>query len=216
MLNKLAFLKQLFKTDDMTWHSLVIVTIHALILILIFNSGIYNTEGNPDINRYFNYSVSIAHGQLPYRDFTVEYPPLALAFFTLPHLFAPTLQMYQYVFAVQILFFDLLGLFLISAPEVTSVTNNGGIFLPVRSFNPECLVTSDGRSVISCLVENCDYGIIEDADLRLQDLVEHVKTFSLHSITIKDMTKALGLTGNYAYVIWLKSEPKEEPNLGGE
>jgi len=108
------------------------------------------------------------------------------------------------------------GLFLILAPEVTLVTDNSGIFLPVRSFNPECLVTSDGRSVISCLVENCDYIIIEDADLRPQDVVEHVKTFSLHSITIKDMTKALGLTGNYAYVIWLKSKPKEEPNLSGE
>jgi uncharacterized membrane protein len=119
MLNKLAFLKQLVKTDDMTWHSLVIVTlsilIHTLILILVFQSGIYGTEGNPDINRYFNYSVSIAHGQLPYRDFMVEYPPLALAFFTLPYLVAPTLHMYQYVFSAQILFFDLLGLFLISA-----------------------------------------------------------------------------------------------------
>ena len=61
-----------------------------------------------------------------------------------------------------------------------------------------------------------DYVVIEDADLRPQDLVEHMKTFSLHSITIKDMTKVLGLTGNYAYVIWPKSKPKEEPNLGGE
>ncbi len=108
------------------------------------------------------------------------------------------------------------GLFLISAPEVTFVTDNNGIFLPVRSFNPECLVTSGGRSVISCLVENCNYVIIEDADLRPQDLIDHMKTFSLHSITIQDMTKALGLTGNYAYIIWLKSKPKEEPNFGGE
>ena len=110
MLSKLDSLKQLGKTDFMTWYSLAIITAHALILIVVFNTGIYGTEGNPDINRYFNYSVSIAHGQLPYRDFTVEYPPLALVFFTLPQLVAPTLQMYQYVFAVQILFFDLLGL----------------------------------------------------------------------------------------------------------
>ena len=66
------------------------------------------------------------------------------------------------------------------------------------------------------LVDNCDYVIIEDADLKPQDLVEHVKTFSVHSITIQDMTKALGLIGNHAYIIWLKSKPKEEPNFGGE
>ena len=52
------------------------------------------------------------------------------------------------------------GLFLISTPDSTFITDNSRVFLPVRSFNPECLVTSDGRSVISCLVENCDYVII--------------------------------------------------------
>ena len=85
----------------------------------------------------------------------------------------------------------------------------------MRSFNPECLVTSDGRSVISCLVENCDYVIIEDADLRPQDLIEHMETCSLHSINIQDMTKALGLTGNYTYVLWSNSKPKKEPDFGG-
>ena len=119
LLNKLAFLKQLVKTDDTTWHSLITVIlgilVHTLILILVFNSGIYGTEENPDTIRYFNYSLGIMQGQLPYLDFAVEYPPLALVFFTLPHLVAPNLDMYQYAFAAQILFFDLLGLFLISA-----------------------------------------------------------------------------------------------------
>jgi len=107
------------------------------------------------------------------------------------------------------------GLFLISAPDSTFVTDNGRVFLPVRSFNTECLVTSDGRSVISCLVENYDYVIIEDADLRPKDLVDHMRTFSLHLTTVQDMTKALRLTGNYAYTIWLNSKPKEEPNFAG-
>ncbi len=64
--------------------------------------------------------------------------------------------------------------------------------------------------------ENCDYLVIEDADLRPQDLVDHMKTFSLHSITIQNLTKALGLTANQAYVIWLKNKPREEPSFGGE
>jgi len=108
------------------------------------------------------------------------------------------------------------GMYIISRPEGSTNTPEEGLFLPVRSFNPECLVTSGGGSVISCLAENCDYVIIEDADLRPQDLVEHMKAYSLHSITIQDMTKALGLTGNRAYVVWTRNNPKKEPDFGGE
>ena len=107
------------------------------------------------------------------------------------------------------------GMYIISRLKGSVDTSEEGLFLPVRSFNPECLVTSGGRSVLSSLAENCDYVVIEDADLRPQDLIEHMETFSLHSITIQDVTKALGLTGNYAYIIWLKSKPEKEPNFGG-
>jgi hypothetical protein len=108
------------------------------------------------------------------------------------------------------------GLFLISTPEGAFTTDNGEISLPVRSFSPECLVTSGGRSVISYLAENCDYVVIEDADIRPQDLTEHMETFSLHSASVQNMTKALGLTGNYAYVVWTRNKPREEPHFGGE
>jgi hypothetical protein len=107
------------------------------------------------------------------------------------------------------------GMYIISRQESTADTPKEGIFLPIRSFNPECLVTSGGGSVLSCLVDNCDYVVIEDADLRPQDLVEHMRTYSLHSITIRDMTKALGLTGNRAYVVWSKNKLKQKPGFGG-
>jgi hypothetical protein len=89
-----------------------------------------------------------------------------------------------------------------------------GLFLPVRSFNPECLVTLNGKSVVSCLAENCDYIIIEDADLRPQDLIGHATRYSLGSLTICDMTKALKLKGNYLYVIWTRKAIN--PQLSGE
>jgi hypothetical protein len=108
------------------------------------------------------------------------------------------------------------GMYIISRQESTADTPEGGLFLPVRSFNPECLVTSGGGSVLSCLVENCDYVVIEDADLRPQDLVEHMKAHSLHSITVQDITKALGLKRNRAYVVWLKDKPGEVPKFSGE
>lgn len=81
-------------------------------------------------------------------------------------------------------------------------SSEAGFFLPVRSFAPECLVTNFGKSVIACLAENCDYIIIEDADLRPQELIDHATKFSLGSLTIRDMTKTLKLKGNCLYVVW--------------
>ena len=107
------------------------------------------------------------------------------------------------------------GLYLVLAPNDSVDTREEGFFLPIRRLNPECLVTSDGKSVISRLVENCDYVIVEDADLRPQDLIDHVAMFSLHSITIQDVTKAMGLTVNHAYVLWSKTETAR-PEFAGE
>ncbi len=82
------------------------------------------------------------------------------------------------------------------------------VCLPLRAFNAECLVASDGASVVGRLLEHCDYLIVEDADLRPEELVEHLRTFSLQELTACDMTKALGLMGNHAYVLWGKNGKK--------
>lgn len=108
------------------------------------------------------------------------------------------------------------GMYIISRQQNASEIPEEGLFLPVRSSNPECLITSGGGSVLSRLAENCDYVVIEDADLRPQDLTEHMKAHSLHSITIQDMTRTLGLTGNRAYVVWSKKTLRQKPNFGGE
>ena len=69
-------------------------------------------------------------------------------------------------------------------------------------------------SVIGRLLEQCDYLIVEDADLRPVDLVNHLRAFSLGGIVVNDMTRAMGLTGNYGYVLWPKG--RREPQLEGE
>ncbi len=88
------------------------------------------------------------------------------------------------------------------------------VHLPLRAFDPECLLASDGASVLSRLLEHCDYLIVEDADLRPGDLVDHLNRFSLHGLAAHDLTKAQGLTGNHAYILWPRSG--YEPRLGGE
>lgn len=40
----------------------------------------------PDVQFYYNYSLELMRGQLPYRHFSLEYPPLALLPFVLPRL----------------------------------------------------------------------------------------------------------------------------------
>ena len=89
-----------------------------------------------------------------------------------------------------------------------------GIVLPVRSLDPESLVASDGASVIGRLLQQCDYLIIEDADLRPRDFIAHLRAFSLQGIVVRDMTRAMGLTANYAYLLWPRGG--REPQLEGE
>ena len=95
-------------------------------------------------------------------------------------------------------------------PEITE----SEVFLPVRSFNTDCLVTKDVKSIIGCLSELCNYTIIEDADLSPQNIIDHASKFSLNLLTIYDMTKVLKLKGNYIYVIWRKGII--DPFLKGE
>ena len=98
------------------WQLIIFCLIHILIFIVIFNSNLYVSEGHSGTALYFNYSTRmVALGQLPYQDFAVEYPPLALGFIILPRLIASNPATYANAFAIGMLLFDLLGLFLISA-----------------------------------------------------------------------------------------------------
>ena len=106
------------------------------------------------------------------------------------------------------------GLYLLSGKDAGNSSDVPGFFLPIRSFNSTCLETTNGQSIISSLANICDYVIIEDADLRQQDLITHATKFSLNFLTICDMTKAMKLKGNYVYVVWLKCAIK--PILLGE
>lgn len=86
--------------------------------------------------------------------------------------------------------------------------------LPVRRFDPSALVTSDGASAIARMMKRCNFLIIEDADLRPAELLEHILRFGLNDIHAEDMTTAMRLAGNYAYVI-SNARAGSSPHLGG-
>jgi uncharacterized membrane protein len=84
---------------------------HAVILLPLFDT-IYRMPHSSTV-LYLDYASRVMGGGFPYRDFFMEYPPLALVFFILPRLFSSTLSLYSGAFEIEVLLFDLLGLYLI-------------------------------------------------------------------------------------------------------
>lgn len=93
------------------------------------------------------------------------------------------------------------GLYLLQRGVNSDLSIDHGFFLPVRSFNPECLITYDNKSIIARLAEYCDHIVIEDADLDPETLVTHMLTYKLNNFAIWNMTKSMKLKGNYLYTI---------------
>ncbi|MDZ7960128.1 MAG: glycosyltransferase 87 family protein [Aulosira sp. DedQUE10] len=74
-------LKQKYKN----WiSSIMIIQFVGLIFLGMLNYK--NSLGSHDINIYYQYSLNLLEGKIPYRDFNVEYPPLALLSFVLPRI----------------------------------------------------------------------------------------------------------------------------------
>ena len=88
---------------------------HVFIFLAVFKSGIYRGFTESDVSIPYLYASKMGLGQAPYRDFAVEYPPLALFFMLIPRLFSPFASTYILGFTLEILLFDLLAMLLIAA-----------------------------------------------------------------------------------------------------
>ncbi len=71
--------------------------------------------GSEDTDIYARYAALIRAGKVPYRDFRVEYPPLALPLFVLPYLLAPGGDGYRVAVAVEMLIFNAATVWLVAA-----------------------------------------------------------------------------------------------------
>jgi hypothetical protein len=91
----------------------------------------------------------------------------------------------------------------------------GSIFLPIRSFNQQCLVTVKGQSVIARMLDECSLGIIQDPDLRPCDLSRHCDYHQLNHLAVLDVGKGLRLQNYYSYLI-LRRDDAVLPSLTGE
>lgn len=86
-------------------------------------------------------------------------------------------------------------------------------WVPIRVFDPSSLTATDGASILDRLCRQCTYLIVEDQDMRPDDLGAHIERYSLEQLRAIDLTSSMGLKDNYAYLIWNKDQ--RTPDLEG-
>jgi uncharacterized membrane protein len=89
---------------------IIFAILHAVLLLAIFAVFDYNVMGH-ELEQLI--AQRILDGNIPYRDFLVEYPPLALLSFLLPALPSPDIAVYGFLFAVEMYLLDLVVLFIL-------------------------------------------------------------------------------------------------------
>lgn len=91
---------------------IVFILVHAVIFLGIF-ANLDQLVGDNALERYV--ALQMLDGQVPYRDFLSEYPPLALLSFLIPALLFPSPTAYGFAFAAQMLLLDLVVLFILAS-----------------------------------------------------------------------------------------------------
>lgn len=93
-------------------HLLFLASIFIVIGIIVVYVDMLLGDG--EITKlYYVYADQIVNGKMPYEDFTVEYPPVALVFFVIPRLFTANEIIYSYLFLFEIIIFVLIGLWVV-------------------------------------------------------------------------------------------------------
>lgn len=95
----------------MIW-TLRAVALHALILFTTLTPWAFQFVSS-DIAVYFRDASLIMNGAIPYRDYLVEYPPMALPLFVIPRLFTNMFGVYVALFGTEMLLFDAAATYLV-------------------------------------------------------------------------------------------------------
>lgn len=94
----------------------IFAMLHIIIFMVIFqgafpDNGEYPNYAEGDSRSlYFHYADRVFEGELPYQDIDIEYAPLSLPIFLIPRLFTQSDIGYHVAFAVEMLLFNLIGM----------------------------------------------------------------------------------------------------------
>ncbi len=98
-------------TNNYRWQFGFFIVIHLFIFVALFHT-LYSIQYSAT-GLYFDYASNILKGLVPYRDFTLEYPPFALFFFILPRLAGHTWPIFSVYYQAEVVIFDLIGLWIL-------------------------------------------------------------------------------------------------------
>src|SRR5579864_1431523 len=103
--------------DAARWTALTLGIHAAILLAPLLGVGLYGqfgAAGLHDVRIYFNYASRAITGAVPYRDYPVEYPPLAVVLFVIPRLATSRFGPYAALFAAEMLLFDAAAVYLVA------------------------------------------------------------------------------------------------------
>src|SRR4051812_32416321 len=92
---------------------LVVIAIQALLALA--TALLKLRSGSEDTDLYFRYATMALEGKVPYRDYRVEYPPLALPLFLAPRLVTRDVSGFRFAFAVEMLVFNAVTVWAVAA-----------------------------------------------------------------------------------------------------
>ncbi len=87
--------------------------LHLFVFLWLFASKLYGEQILGGDQLYFRYASRVVRGEVPYRDFTLEYPPFSLVAFALPRLFTASPFRWERGFLYQVIVWDLVVLWLL-------------------------------------------------------------------------------------------------------
>jgi hypothetical protein len=111
-----------------------------------------------------------------------------------------------------------LGLRLTTAPGSEGLCRHVSpqrIYIPVRTFRAECLLTRRGDSILGTLARQANLIVVQDADMRAGDLRAHCSSTHWGDIAVFDATRHAGLRGHFSYLVAQRADPLVE-SLPGE
>jgi hypothetical protein len=106
------------------------MVLQAAVWLLLFQVGWYGEKTITDTPVYYDYAGRVAGGEVPYRDFASEYPPVAMLLFSLPWLFSGrSYGAFVFWFEVEMLLFSCGIIYLLSLVAERLYHSNARVIL---------------------------------------------------------------------------------------
>ncbi len=120
--------RQIFTGIHHRWQLVLFILAHLFIFIVLFQT-IYKMQYSAT-GIYFGFASRVLEGNIPYQDFTLEYPPFSLLFFILPRLVASTWSSFSIYYQAEVVIIDIIGILIIYA-VARKTANPPWIFLMI-------------------------------------------------------------------------------------